>query len=112
MDLYTLDATLIGRALQFIFIVTIVIAVVAYFSKRYVTVRVIKNVFAVILMIGGAARVVRFLFVLFDGHIYTDTLISSFIWFGAGALLWKWQVAAHERESAETGDGVEEKKNQ
>ena len=92
MDLpASVDNVIFNRALQFIFIVMIVTAVICFFNRRYAPVNIIKNIIAVILMIGAAARAIYFIYGLFDGQVDLEKFASTFIWLSAGLFLWKWK---------------------
>ncbi|HEY0742166.1 MAG TPA: hypothetical protein VGD40_11920 [Chryseosolibacter sp.] len=80
---------IVGLVLRFVMMGALIVALVAYFKKRFQIVRVIKNIFTWIFLAWGGICLVIFAGNLMFGNIFYEFLVVCIICLGVGFLLRK-----------------------
>lgn len=86
---------LINRTLQFVVIVSVIAAVIAYFMKEYTVVKVIKNIFAVLFILASAGNAIYFIASIFLGQFRLYNLTQGIVLFVIGSALKRWKLPAN-----------------
>lgn len=87
----------IGLALRFVMIIALIVAIIAYFKKRFALVRVIRNIFAWIFIGWGCICLFIFVGNMIFGNLFYEFIFVSVFCLAVGFLLRKLRLPVQEK---------------